>query len=407
MYIGSVRRILFVVPAILCAILSADPASAQTTNCNRPARNAIETINLPGHPFQALPTADGCWIFVSLTQSSRQSEAGIAVLQRNEGKITLRRIVETGPGSTSMALTHDGKLLIVAHDDGALFFDVARLISSNGDALLGRISDGPGSGSINVAVSVDDRFLLVSDERAKRITVIDLAKARATGFNPKTIIGTISTGIAPIALVFTADERYLLTTAEGADGSWGWPGVCKPEGQPSQNSGPLRPEGGVVVVDFARAKTDPGNSVLARIPAGCSPVRLALSPGDDRTYVTARNSNALVVFDTAKLLFGGDGARIASVPVGSSPVGVIVVENGAKIIVTNSNRFAGNENDHQTLTVIDSAKITSGAAAVAGSIPAGAFPRELHATQDGHTLLLTNFTSNTLEVIDLSRVLNH
>ena len=407
MHIHSAHRILLAAPAILCAILVANPANAQATNCNRPARNAIETINLPGHPFQALPTADGCWIFVSLTQSSRQSDAGIAVLRREEGKIALRRLVETGPGSTLMALTHDGKLLIVAHEDGALFFDIARLVTGNGDALLGKISDGPGSGSINVGVSTDDRFLLVSDEHAKRITVIDLVKARTTGFNPETIIGTIPTGIAPIALVFTADERYLLTSAEGADGSWVWPGVCRPEGQPSQNSGPLRPEGAIVVVDFARAKTDPANSVLAKIPAGCSPVRLALSPAGDRAYVTARNSNALLAFDTAMLLSGGDGARIASVPVGSSPVGVIVVENGARIIVTNSNRFAGDENDHQTLTVIDSGKIALGAAAVVGSIPAGAFPRELHTTQDGHTLLLTNFNSNTLEVIDLSRVLNH
>jgi YVTN family beta-propeller protein len=247
----------------------------------------------------------------------------------------------------------------------------------------------------------------VSDERAKRISVIDLAKARATRFNTEAIVGAIPTGIAPIALVFTGDERYLLTTAEGADSSWGWPGVCTTEGRASQDAEPLRPEGAIVVVDFAHAKTDPANSVLAKIPAGCSPVRLALSPAGDRAYVTARNSNALLVFDTEKLLSGGFGARIASIPVGSSPVGVIVVENGAKVIVTNSNRFAGNENDRQTLAVIDSGKITSGAGAVVGSIPAGAFPRELHATSDGRTLLLTNFNSNTLQAIDLSRVLNH
>jgi DNA-binding beta-propeller fold protein YncE len=249
--------------------------------------------------------------------------------------------------------------------------------------------------------------LLVSDEHAERITVIDLAKARLAGFAGIAAVGAIPTGRAPIALVFSTDERYLFTTAEVADRSWGWPGVCKPEGAAQQNGGPLWPEGAIVVVDFARAKTDPANSLLAKVAAGCSPVRLALSPLGDRAYVTARNSNALLVFDTAKLLSGGDGARIASVPVGSSPVGVIVAENGARIIATNSNRFAGNENDRQTLTVIDPGKISAGAGAVIGSIPAGAFPRELHATQDGRTLLLTNFNSNTLEVIDLSRALNH
>lgn len=393
--------------ALLCAAaLCACTAIAQESDCNRPASKPIELVNLPGHPFEPIPTPDGCWIFVSITQGERPSDAGIAVLQRGGGKLSLKRIVRTEAGSTSMVLSHDGKLLIVAHQDGTLFFDTERLISGKGDPLVGNITDGPGSGSVNVATSSDDRFLLVSDERAERITVLDLARARSSGFSTNAIIGTIPTGIAPIALIFSADERYLYTTAEVADQSWGWPGKCTPEGRPA-DSGPLRPEGAIVVVDFARAKTDPANSVLARIPAGCSPVRLVLSPDATRAYVTARNSNAVLAFDTAKLLTDAANSRIATVPVGSSPVGIITVENGAKIIATNSNRFAGGGNDRQTLNVIDAEKIASGASAVVGSIPAGAFPRELRATSDGRTLLLTNFSSNTLEVIDLPRALPH
>jgi hypothetical protein len=36
-------------------------------------------------------------------------------------------------------------------------------------------------------------------------------------------------------------------------------------------------------------------------------------------------------------------------------------------------------------------------------MPAGAFPRELRETADGHTLFVTNFASQALEMIDLAR----
>lgn len=54
--------------------------------------------------------------------------------------------------------------------------------------------------------------------------------------------------------------------------------------------------------------------------------------------------------------------------------------------------------------MIDVAKTGLGAAAVIGNVPAGAFPRELRATADGQTLLVTNFLSRTLELVDLTRL---
>jgi YVTN family beta-propeller protein len=155
---------------------------------------------------------------------------------------------------------------------------------------------------------------------------------------------------------------------------------------------------------MARAKVDPEHSVVGSVPAGCSAVRLVLSPSGDRAYVTARNSNALLVFDTRKLLADPTNARLARIPMGSAPVGVAVVNGGRQVIVTNSNRFAGNADDRQSLTVIDASRIAAGAAAIVGSIPAGAFPREMRVTADGRTLILTNFGSRTIQMIDLARL---
>jgi len=121
-------------------------------------------------------------------------------------------------------------------------------------------------------------------------------------------------------------------------------------------------------------------------------------------YATARNSNALLVFDAAKLRSDAARALVGRVPVGTAPVGVAVVDSGRTIVVTNSNRFAGSAEDRQTLTVIDAAKVSDGERAVIGSIPAGAFPREMRVTSDGATLIVTNFASKQIELIDLARL---
>jgi DNA-binding beta-propeller fold protein YncE len=166
----------------------------------------------------------------------------------------------------------------------------------------------------------------------------------------------------------------------------------------------VNPQGAIHIVDAEKAKTDPANAIVGNVPAGCSAVRLVLSPSGDRAYVTARNSNMLLAFDVAKLRADPTHALIGRVPVGSSPVGIAVVNGGRQVIVTNSNRFAGSADDHQNLTVIDASRIASGAGAIIGSIPAGAFPREMRVTSDGRTLILTNFGSRTIEMIDLARI---
>jgi DNA-binding beta-propeller fold protein YncE len=129
-----------------------------------------------------------------------------------------------------------------------------------------------------------------------------------------------------------------------------------------------------------------------------------MTPGGERVYVTARNSNALLGFDTSKFADDPAHALLGSVPVGTSPVGVAVVNEGKLVFVTNSNRFAKDMNARQTMTVIDAAKVGEGASAVLGSVPAGSFPREFGISPDRRTLFVANYNSNELEVIDLARL---
>jgi DNA-binding beta-propeller fold protein YncE len=288
------------------------------------------------------------------------------------------------------------------------FVDVERMKRGARDAVLGYIGgDVEQPGRVYVNVTGDDRYVFVSDERAESITVIDLAKARRSRFDPRAVVGRIPVGRAPVALTFSADERYLYTTSQEAPTSLNWPIDCRPQGtDPAQTPAPPpnHAHGAIVVVDVARAKTDPANAVVSAVRAGCNPVRLVLSPTGDVAYVTARTDNALLVFETNKLVAKPDSALLATVPVGTAPVGVAVIDGGHKIVVTNSNRFGGGPNDAQYLTVIDAAKVRLGKDAVLGTIAAGAFPREMRLTADGRTLLLTNFASRTLQIIDVARL---
>lgn len=199
--------------------------------------------------------------------------------------------------------------------------------------------------------------------------MIDLERARRAGFKDDAVIGQIPAGLAPIALTFSPHAKYFYTTSELAAPDWKWPNACKPEGSRVPDAALENPEGAVVVIDVARTRTDPAHAVLARVPAGCSAVRMAMSPSGDRIFVTARNSNAVVAFDTSKLISDTAHARVGMAPTGDAPVPVAVVDQGRKVIAGNSNRFASG-NAPQSLVVLDAANFDKGAGAVLGIIPA-------------------------------------
>ena len=406
--IVSLARHLVWAALLVVSLCAAGSAQISNTNpisrCNAAGAETISYVSLPGRPFSTIASSDGCWLFVSLTSSNPKSANGVAMLRRQNGRITLQKVFPVEASPTGMVITHDGKLLIVADDEYVVFMDVMRMTSGRGDPILGYISDGRFSGSVYANVTPDDKFLFVSDENTEAITVINLEKARAEGFKETAIVGKISVGVAPIALTFSPDGKWLYTTSQSAPKSLNWPIACKPEGADSATAKEQYPQGAIIVVDVGRARTDPAHSIVSNVPAGCSPVRLAISPGGDRVYVTARNSNALLAFATNAMRNDAEHAQVGKVPVGSAPVGVAVVNDGKLVLVTNSNRFSSDQTARQTLSVIDAARVSEGQAAIVGSVAAGIFPREFGQSPDGRTLFVANYSSSELEVINLTRL---
>jgi hypothetical protein len=388
-------------PALfVVALLGAAAARAQS-GCVGPPASPVSTVPLPAPPFGVAVSADGCWVFVSM-RNDRGGQGGIAVLSRKDGRVDLVRTVPLPAPPAGIVLTHDGKLLIAAAIDRVVFLDVPCLISGCRKPVAGSFPDGEHMQSIHANVTSDDRLLFVSEEAGAAVTVIDLDRARNAGFGAGSIIGRIPVGHAPIALTFSPDEHWLFATSQFALKDWGWPAACKAENRPG-SSDLVHPEGAVMVIDVERARSDPADAVAGRVPAGCSPVRMAISPSGDRIYVTARNSNAVAAFDAAKLISDPAHSRLGMAPVGAAPVPIAVLAGGKTVVAGNSNRFAGG-NSAESLTVLDAAKIRGNQDAAIGSIPAGAFPRELRVSADGQTLYLTNFGSKSLQVMDVGRL---
>ncbi|MBF0562004.1 MAG: YncE family protein [Alphaproteobacteria bacterium] len=379
-------------------------AGAGTGSCDGPDREPVYTVDLPGHPFGVIATPDDCWVFVSLlAEGPAPTPGGVAVLSRTLGRLKLEHIAPYG--GIGMVLSRDGRVLVVADRDQVLLLDVERLIDGTSDPLLGAIRTATGQDrtrpqSFYVNVTPDDRLLFVSDENAARITVIDFARVRKTGDMTTALLGRIPVDPWPIAVTLSKDGRLLFVTSQVAGREMGWPPRCALENAQGPSSRAVNPEGVLTVIDVTRAATDPGHAVGARVPAGCNPVRLVLSPDGETAWVTARGSNALIAFDTGRLVSDPAQARLGLVQVGKSPVGESIARDGKHVWVANSDRFTPDPNMPQTVTVVDISAGKTGPFIVEGTIRAGAFPRELHLLANGRTLLLTNYASRTLQVID-------
>jgi DNA-binding beta-propeller fold protein YncE len=295
--------------------------------------------------------------------------------------------VGANPGS--LALTHDGRYLLVADGSGAVVISAARAERGERGAVVGRLLAATALGyqaddsAIEVSISPDDRFAFVSLEYASRIAVFDFQRALGHRFHVSGFVGTIRLGFAVVGTAFSPDGRWLYATSELGSASG-------------------REGGKVSVIDVHEAETRPGRSVVASAPAGCDPVRVAVSPGGSIVWVTARESSSLLAFSAARLRADPRHALLARVRVGPAPVGLAVTRGGRLVIVLDSNRFSSTQAGE--LSVVDTKAALAHRHAVIGSISVGAFPREATVVPRRNWLLVTNFGSNQLDVIPAARI---
>ena len=367
------------------ASLAAGLASAACAGRVQPVASspAIHTriafVSLPPRPFSVVTTVDGKWTFVSLSGPPSR----LAVMTGGTFPPRLVHLLRLPvAGVQGMALTPDGRHLLVAAGNGATVLDVAR--AEQGSAVTdARLTDptipsGTG-GAIQVVPSPDGRYVFVTLEFAGRIAVFNLRAALIGGSG---FVGTIKLGTSPIGMAISPDGRTLYAASEVARGLV-----------------PTAPaDGAVTVIDLGRAERDPAGSIVASASAGCAPLRLTVSADGRVVWVSVRDSDAVLAFSASRLRTAPRQAALAAVRVGAAPVGLALVDGERRLIVADSDQF-NVKGGTAGLDVIDPAHALAGLPALVGAISSGRFPRELSLEPDGKTVLATNYGSGQLEAV--------
>ena len=161
----------------------------------------------------------------------------------------------------------------------------------------------------------------------------------------------------------------------------------------SRIEGPLER---LTVIDVAKAESSVGSSaILATVDAGCSPVRMSETSDGSTLWVAVRGDNRVLAFSTAMLESNPNNALLGYADTGgTAPVGIRLFHGDELLAVANSNRFNTGTANATILYVA-----TPALASVVQTIATGLFPREVTVGSDNATLYLTNYSSNTLEVI--------
>jgi sugar lactone lactonase YvrE len=343
----------------------------------RPATAAV-----PGQPTAVVGTANGRWAFASVSTAS--GGAAVAVMALGQTPPRLVRLVSlpaTLINGFGMAMTHDGRLLVVAGFTAIAVLSVQALEDGAHDPLVGVLDDN-GDGYFEVAVSGDDRYVFVTDETTGGVSVFDLATALEHGFSaPGVAVGIVSLAYGAVGIAMSPDGQQLYVTTMGV--------------------GAFGPHGRLWVIDTARAESGAdGSAVLAHVPAGCEPLRVAVSPDGRTVWVTALESDVLLAFSTADLEADPSKALKAVVRVGFEPIGLLLLDRGRVALVGNSDRFlvAGNGSAQpQTVSVVNTAAALAHRPALIGVVRAGVFPRDITFDQATGRVLLANFGSDTVE----------
>jgi YVTN family beta-propeller protein len=114
-----------------------------------------------------------------------------------------------------------------------------------------------------------------------------------------------------------------------------------------------------------------------------SPLDIAVADDGERLYVTAEDSDVLLVVDVH------EKRVVRSIPVGSRPHSVVVSADGKAAYV--SNRWSS------SVSIVDLA-----AGEVTGDLPVGTGPSGLALTPDGSKLYVANTVSNDISLVDLA-----
>lgn len=369
---------------VLCLLILALAFNVEAAECAAPTRDM--TTAMPGQPFSALPTADNCWLFVSVEQAKH---GAVVAMRNHDGVFVVDHVVALPHYAFGEALSPDGRLLVVTGGRSTSVLSVAKLEQDAEGAVLGELDDGSGAGAVYAAIAPDNRHVFVSDENKARIDVFDLGQSETPASVMGQLVGSVAVVASPVGLALSPDGKWLYATSQRGPESM--PSSCADE----QGSSRKHPFGLLLRIDIAKAITDPRRVPIAALAAGCNPVRVAVSPDGSQLWVSARGENALFDIDAREWLAGNKHPKSMRYAIGTSPVGVAVRPDDKQVWVALSARF-GQGSDGE---IVGLANVDASAPLKQLVVKAPGFPRELTFLPDGHTLVATLYDSNQIVML--------
>jgi DNA-binding beta-propeller fold protein YncE len=381
------------------------------------------TVATAGYPWEAVITPSGALLVSVTSDGTSESMTGVQVFEPVNGVMQshcVNALSSTLLGSNTLAANlslFPGSTDIAAGIGfpGAIFYHVADLLACNPSGyVVGQGSTSSNNaGTLNVAVTPDGNFAFVSNEygvapgtsTSGNIGVVAIQRDANGNFTAgTTLIGQIATGGNAIAgMMLSPDGTRLYVTSEVAAVSTQMAasgnavlfksGCTQAVGSPNSINGIL------TVIDVAIAKTTPDSgAILTTIAAGCSPTRMAETSDGKTLWLTARGDDRILAFSTQLLESNPNNSLLGYANTGgTAPVGIHLFHNDQLLAVANSNRFnTGTAN-------VSIMNVTSPSSAnVVQMIPTGLFPREVTVGPDDATLYLTNYLSESIQIIQTS-----
>ena len=369
------------------------------------------TFNTEGHPAEAIWTPDGQYILVTVSRAN-PILSGIEVFRVEGSKLKRVAFEPLGdePAQGILLIPNTRTLAVGLSNDGVVFLSLDRVLQGSADPYV--LKQGDRSGSGYLAATPDGKTLFVANEflHGGSVGVIAIRHDPKGRVVPEAI-AQLPTPIATPAIAVSSNGKRLYAVDEvlAQDLPDRLPGHDVTDlrhGNCFQAAGsPAHPNGGLFVIDVAKAAAPPTDfspqherdATLQLFNAGCSPVRIAVSSDSRTVYVTARGDDNILVFDAAALEHDPAHAFLRSIPTGGvAPVGLALFDHDTKLLVANSNRFLSGPGNATVIDLSDPDK-----AGVVQTIKTGLFPRNITASPDGRSLLLTIYRDDQLMLLTM------
>lgn len=273
-----------------------------------------------------------------------------------------------------LAVSPDGALLVAGGSTRIRFFSIANLVGGQRAMLASvpiptsGITSKRAPGAQEPVFSPDGTRVACPIEYQRRVAIFDTQLA-LQNVGEKAIVGFVEAGSAPVGASFFPDSvnggRDLVAFTNQSDATVPKVGECS---------------GSVRVANFRTAK------LVKTIPAGCSPVRIAV--GDKYMFVTSRGDDKVIGIDR------NDERKGIVVPVGPNPVGIRLASNGRHMVVAASNRFDAADGE---INVIDTQTLA------VKRIPGLKFPRGVAVDPSGNFAAVTYYKSAVVELVNVTR----